>query len=230
MSLDPLQLPEPTPAPKQAWMLTFADLLSLLLTFFVMMYAMSQIEQVRWQEYTDSLTARLNPSQKSEYLVQQPETLTVKRKPLANDLSYLHTVMLERMENQKVFKGITLQRRERELVIMLPQQSLFDSGNLGMSAQGREMINGLSETLGLIGNQIEIATDVGRPAPKGKEYILEWELSLTRAANLAQALHEAGYAYGINLLGYGERNRRNSPLAVADSRVEIVIRERQAGP
>ena len=41
-------------------MITFADLLSLVLTFFVLLYAMSSLEDEKWHEISHSLAQRLN--------------------------------------------------------------------------------------------------------------------------------------------------------------------------
>ena len=40
---------EPTPA-DMGWLLTFADLISLLITFFVLLYSMKVVDTQRWDE------------------------------------------------------------------------------------------------------------------------------------------------------------------------------------
>ena len=45
----------------KGWMITFADLLSLMLAFFVLLFAMSKVEVDSWKALVDSLSNRLNP-------------------------------------------------------------------------------------------------------------------------------------------------------------------------
>lgn len=48
--------------PTQAWMLTFADLTSLLLCFFVLFYATLVVDTARWQTLVGSLAANFAPA------------------------------------------------------------------------------------------------------------------------------------------------------------------------
>lgn len=43
-----------------AWMATFSDLMNLLLCFFVLLFAMSNIDEEKWEELANSLSSRLN--------------------------------------------------------------------------------------------------------------------------------------------------------------------------
>ena len=43
------------------WLVTFTDLIALLLAFFVMLYSMSAVVPEPWEKMTNSLVARLNP-------------------------------------------------------------------------------------------------------------------------------------------------------------------------
>ena len=48
--------------PSAIWLLTFTDLVALLLTFFVMLFAMSNVKIDRWKEMIDTLSQSLNPA------------------------------------------------------------------------------------------------------------------------------------------------------------------------
>ena len=47
-------------ASRQSWMLTFTDLVSLLLTFFVLLFSMSTLEIEKWEAITASLSRSLD--------------------------------------------------------------------------------------------------------------------------------------------------------------------------
>lgn len=48
------------PASDRAWIVTFADLAALMLTFFVMMFAMSGVKSDLWRSTVNSLTQALH--------------------------------------------------------------------------------------------------------------------------------------------------------------------------
>jgi len=52
---DPSCPPAESQRSSQAWLVTFTDLVALMLTFFVMLFAMSKVEQRKWQNLTDAL-------------------------------------------------------------------------------------------------------------------------------------------------------------------------------
>ena len=47
----------------QMWLLTFTDLVSLMLTFFVMLFSMSNVKLDRWDNVIDSLSQSLAPEE-----------------------------------------------------------------------------------------------------------------------------------------------------------------------
>ena len=49
-----------------AWMVTFADLTALMLTFFVLLFSMSKVETSHWEAIVDSLKHELNPSKSGQ--------------------------------------------------------------------------------------------------------------------------------------------------------------------
>ena len=51
----------------QAWLVTFTDLVALMLTFFVMLFAMSKIEHRQWQNLTDALAQDLDAVREGRY-------------------------------------------------------------------------------------------------------------------------------------------------------------------
>jgi len=47
------------PAGIPAWMVTFGDMMSLLLCFFIMLFALSQITPIKWEAFVETLQARM---------------------------------------------------------------------------------------------------------------------------------------------------------------------------
>ena len=45
-----------------AWLVTFADMVSLVLTFFVLLFSMSNVKVDKWENMIDALSQSLNPT------------------------------------------------------------------------------------------------------------------------------------------------------------------------
>ena len=83
-----------TPPGPPIWMLSLADLISLLLTFFVMLFAMSSVKVDRWDEVVDSLSQSIRPApvDPTDEPTSQMNIPRVYRKPAMN-LDYLSSVI-----------------------------------------------------------------------------------------------------------------------------------------
>ncbi|MFP4387114.1 MAG: flagellar motor protein MotB, partial [Alphaproteobacteria bacterium] len=49
------------------WLITFTDVMALMLTFFVLLYSMSSPQEEKWKEMTRGLTQKLNAFEAAEY-------------------------------------------------------------------------------------------------------------------------------------------------------------------
>ncbi len=205
----------------QAWLLTFTDLVVLLLTFFVLNYSMSILEQDKWQEIVAALSEHMR--------IERPAVLPV---PAADfgidfldetpgvDLDYLKALLQQRPSLQ----GVLLNRLSDRLVLSLPNDLLFDPGSILLRAEGREVLDALGKGLSYIDNRIEVA---GHADPTVARNVSNWELSLMRAISASQVLKKRS-GQTVVARGYGDSryDRRPAELANWDSfarRVDIVI-------
>lgn len=110
MEDDPLLMPE-VPPTNNAWMITFSDLISLLLTFFVMMFAMSDVKIDKWKNLTDTLSKNLNPARVDSSAI--PTAVfnidSLFRKPAIN-LDYLAGILEESISADPSLAGTNVIR------------------------------------------------------------------------------------------------------------------------
>jgi chemotaxis protein MotB len=224
--------------PKNAWMLTFADLLSLILTFFVLMYAMSSLEEVRWKQITSSLSQRLNPNQVGK-TVTPTEQLSITKidVPQAKDLQYLYTIITEKFASNEVSAKILKARlMEDELILSLPADVAFNPGTDTLAPQAKDLVGFLGDVVGTIGNHIDVVGHADpNPIKEGGAFPSNWELSLSRAMVVADMLKYHGYMYKINVFGRASSTLENLSGEVPEAeryqylrRVDIVIRHNRA--
>ncbi len=177
-------------APTTPWMLTFADLVSLMLTFFVLMFALSGVKAEPFQALAASLSHALNPP-----LVRPAESGPALRnvdrvatRP-GDELPYLAGLLGNVIAEVPALKGATLALYDDRLELVLPPQAVFGEG-AGVSPAARPAISALAQALGGIGNRVTVAVR----AP-------DWTLALARAGALANALRAAGLDRALRVNG-----------------------------
>jgi len=192
------------PDNSQAWLLTFTDLSALMLTFFVLLFSMSSINDSDWQNLIDALSTRLDRVQQVTVALPQSEKAAdaVEREP-GSDLDYLAAVLTEQMGANPLLAKVQVARKDGHLVISVPGDLLFSPGSTGLSEAGEKAAFSLASVLRSLRNVIEIAGHAD-PTPAPTPYPSNWELSLARAAVLSGLLSKVGYKGEILVRGYGD--------------------------
>ncbi len=188
----------------QAWMVTFTDLVALLITFFVMLFAMSQVEERKWQNLTDALANNLDAVREVTVALpaDEPDLEAVEPVP-GVDLDYLATLLRQHMADEPSLDGGIVTRLADRLVISLPSDLLFAPGQVGLAEAGERATYALGGLLRNVNNRIEVAGHADPRAPRGR-FVSNWELSLVRALAVAEMLRRAGYKGEVTTRGHGD--------------------------
>ncbi len=214
-------------APSRAWMITFTDLVSLMLTFFVLLFAMSHVKIGDWQSTIQALSQSLNPSrQPVTGLSSAPYNIATSFRRQAVDLDYLASVLGQAIRADAGLAGGKVVRLEDQVVISLPGDLLFAPSQTQLSERAGVAVFRLGGMLRNIDNEIGVQ---GFSAPDATIRDGVWEQSLGRAVAVANALRRSGYTGDIPVYGYGDSRFKMLPempeparRAVAQ-RVDIVV-------
>jgi len=213
-----------------AWMITFTDLVSLMLTFFVLLFSMSSIKVDRWNDVIDALSQSLNPSStKAQSSATSSFNIATLFRKRAINLDYLSSVLEEAVANDELLASSQLMRLEDRLVIALPGDLLFQPGNAVLADDAKKALFNLGGVLRNIGNQIGINGHTDPAPPTRSQYTSNWELSMGRATAVANALKRSGYTEDIISFGYASSRYKELPempeaeRRVLGRRVDIVV-------
>jgi chemotaxis protein MotB len=218
--------------PKTAWMITFADLVSLMLTFFVLLFSMSSVKIDQWDAMIDTMTQTLNPGKITTVAAATAKFNigTIFRRQATN-LDYLSGVLSAGVANDPLLSSSRIMQLDDRLVIALPGDLLFPPGKATMPDEARSALFTLGSLLRNVGNQIGVNghTDPTPPAPD-KGFDSNWELSLARASAVANALRSSGYTDDIIAYGYADSRFSQLPKDISPEdraklgrRVDIVV-------
>ncbi|WP_282607979.1 flagellar motor protein MotB [Pelagibius sp. Alg239-R121] len=206
----PLLTEAPRPSNSStAWMVTFTDLVALMLTFFVLLYSMSRLDVVQWQNLTGSLARSLDSVTESTAVKPkaQLDIAPVRFVPGA-DLDYLANVLSERLRTDDTLSQALFRNQGDRLVISLPDALIFDAGSEELGAQAEQTMFALGGVFRTISNSIEIVSypigkDRKNSSPEESRTAREaaWTQALSRAITLSRLLAGAGYAGAIRPKG-----------------------------
>ena len=215
-----------------AWLVTFADLIALLLAFFVMMYATQRVELGDWQAMVESLSRsfKVEESRSVEGRAAERNVRAV-RTHRGADLGYLESLITGVRNNQASLAGMMIRRLSDRLIISFPGELLFGPGRVDPVPAAQKRIVLLTEILRNIPNRVEVFGHTDPTRVLGLVFESNWELSLARADAVAAMMVGAGYDRAID--SFGLADSRFSELADVPSvqqrqtlarRVDIVIR------
>ena len=217
------------------WLITFTDIMGLMLTFFVMMFAMSEPKHDQFAEMAAALNSELNPFYGQAQNAGPEDTLDVNKIDFdrALDINYLKALINAVIEKDDVLKSnAVLTPQGDHLVLSLPQALLFETGRADLKEAGTRTLYTLGGSFSRMKNKLDLVGHADpRPIDGAKgSYASNWELSLARAAAVAASMDKVGYTDPVTIRGaasgrYQELNGivdENQRLELS-RRVDIVI-------
>ena len=220
------------------WVTTFADLMSLLLTFFVLLYSMSELKVENFFIAAESLreamgsTAETPPDSIIGLMMESadPETVIEPLSAESNDgsgdddqverVAAEYLALLEGQLRTSVEEAglddsqIEIIRDDDGLYLRIRNAALFESAQVRVRPQAEALL----VTLSSITSEIVIPTIVAGHADSRPistpAFASNWELSAARAAGVARLMYENGHpASRLEVESYGEHR----PLASNES-------------
>ena len=224
--IDPgFEVPPESPPANRVWMIIFTDLVSLMLTFFVLLFSMSSVQVDRWDEMIDALSQTLNPSSEKTVTAVTAEynIATIFRKRAVN-LDYLGSVLEDTVTKDPVLSRSQLMRLEDRLVVSLPGDLFFAPGRAELSERAGQALFVLGGVLRNVGNQIGVNGHTDPTPPTGTLFKSNWELSMARAVVVANALRRVGYSEDITAYGYADGQFSELPDILPEERMSLARR------
>ena len=191
--------------PSMDWLLTFADLVSLLITFFVLLYSMKVIDTQRWDEMKGSFSGVF--SIREAIVFHQPDKTTTVEKvdsATADNLDYIQSLMMKRFKENKVLQFAAMDRNYEldRLTITLPSSILFESGGVELKKEGQEAMLLLGEVMLYLDNRIEVGGHTDPYPISNIAYPTNWELAMVRSIRVAENLESQGVPGPIVAVSY----------------------------
>ncbi|GIV61239.1 MAG: membrane protein [Rhodothermaceae bacterium] len=211
------------------WMTTFSDMTTLLLTFFVMIVAMSEVEVKKFKEalsYFQGRTSFLN----HDAVIPPPAQQIITPRPESTNIAEKYEAVLKYLKEKGLEDKVQVNLREEGVHVMISDSVMFRSGEAEIIEPSRSLLKMIAGVLSedIAGVLVEGHTD-DRPIHTSR-YPSNWELSAARAAAVVRFLLEQNSALPPEryaAVGYGEFQPVASNTTAAgrakNRRVEILF-------
>jgi len=212
----------------ERWLLTYSDLITLLMIFFVVMYASSNADTTKYKQLSQSLNVAFNGggasiigndsatsvSNSTVTVVDpiSPETIAAQTKALEeNKMEAIKQNVDNYLKQNGLSSSVATKIDERGLEVSLKTSLLFDVGKAEVKEVSSKKLISIGKLINHINNYVRIEGHTDSTPISNNEFTSNWQLSAIRATNVTELLiSKAGISpKRISAVAYGE----NRPVA-----------------
>lgn len=218
----------------ERWLITYADLITLLMVFFIVLYSMSRADVAKFARLQASLKKAFKvevlqgdvptslhgddgssapTSVIQEVIASSPAVVPDSR--MVTTLEELRGELLRFPQAQQT-NHVQIGAGRDGVAISLSGNVLFDSGRADLKPEGLVLLDALAERFRDMANELRVEGHTDNIPIETSLYPSNWELSSARATTVGRYLVERGGVRPARVIaaGYGE----NRPVSSNDSR------------
>jgi chemotaxis protein MotB len=230
------------------WVVSYADFITLLFAFFVVMYAISSLNEGKYRVVSNALQAAFGvaPAAPAPVALVSAQPVVVMPSPRIDP----GLARARREERELKDAGERLARAlapladkgaarvsltPRGVVVEIGASALFASAEAKLDAAAAPTLKELAGVLAALPNALHVEGHTDNVPIATAQFPSNWELSSARAAAVARLLIDAGVPAGrVAVLGYGDTR----PLVANDDadararnrRVNVLVLARESAP
>ncbi|HFE38831.1 MAG TPA: flagellar motor protein MotD, partial [Gammaproteobacteria bacterium] len=202
------------------WLVSYADFITLLFAFFVVMYAVSSVNEGKYKQISSSLNAvfsnepkTLKPIQvgdvshsKKTNVIDRPEAKAMDSgETQAENLKAMGDKIEQEILASLQSDEITLHRSEDWLEVEMNSNILFHSGEFQLVNSAMPILRKIAVILAGYPNPINVEGFTDNIPIRTAIFRSNWELSAARAASVVHMFAKSGVEPGrMSAIGYGE--------------------------
>jgi hypothetical protein len=204
---------------KNAWMAIFSDLLSLLLTFFILLFVIGEQSKGRWQDVSATLVDKFNPQNDFSDNFQSDV-----------DVDYLYQVLQDKILKHVELKDVYIGDMGDKLLMSMPMSSLFVSENSSqLKPESHYIIYLLASTFFEIENEIWVNAAVDTSITSYDHIPKKMAKALDRAQAITELLKKNSLVTNIKFFlldkhHYNINFANREDLRYSD-RIDIVVND-----
>lgn len=228
----------------ESWLVPYADILTLLLALFIVLFASADANKTKFTQMAQSLSAAFSgsPSVFDNNTAISPEINSTKPDQTKDDPSKEQAHLKETVQLLEVKKEIDKYINKNNLVgdlntaltedglmIRIKDSALFPSGSADLRPESQRLGNEIAKMLATLPQKVVVSGHTDNVPINTREFPSNWELSSKRAINFMKSLLAQGNLQPerFSAIGYGEYRSMAANDAeegrAKNRRVEVLI-------
>jgi chemotaxis protein MotB len=223
---------------EERWLLTYADMITLLMALFIVMYAISTTDVRKLTVLAQSLSAAFNADimqgQQAISISNGQDATVVQEQsasgtsPVQSDLKAIKAALEDYAIGQGLGGEVEVGMAPQGIVIRLNDALLFSSGRAHLDAHALKIVKQVADIIKPLPNAVRIEGNTDDQAPDGVLYSSNWDLSTDRALAVLKAMVDMGIDPSrMSALGNAQYNPITASVDDAsrakNRRVDIVV-------
>lgn len=179
------------------WLATYGDMVTLLLTFFVMLYASSSVDDQKWQYIYQAFQSRgkyLNEyidhpnhtADEGSYVQDEEPGNAGGTGEMPQSFDRLYIYLSEYVEENQISDAVSVSKDSAHIYISFDSNVFFDGNSSELKQEGRDIIDGISPGIKAVQSSIQLLTVSGHTADVGVSEVNDWDLSSARASSVVK--------------------------------------------
>lgn len=220
------------------WIISYADFITLLFAFFVVMYAISSVNISKYKSLSEGMKSAFDKKDQNKAI---KSSQTIKDGPEEKKVNGSYNDGLDELSkslSDLEDGNYKINRQDGWIELQIKAGSLFDSGEADLKGEALIKLMQLADKLKNYPNPVVIEGYTDNLPIQTPQYPSNWELSATRAATVGRILNGYGIDTGrILVTGYGDQypvsdntteagrslNRRVNIIIAANRKVDRLI-------
>lgn len=188
------------------WLLTYADMITLLLAFFVVMYSMSQVDAKKFGRMAEALNGVLRGGESILNTYDKPHLDDGHGLLKLGNLRMIQTRFRKQFEDLGKESDVETEITERGLVVHIVESALFGQGSAILKPRATGILDLIAGQIQGIPNHIRVEGHTDDRSINTARFPSNWELSSARATEVVRYFTDN---HGLqpnraSALGYGK--------------------------
>lgn len=184
-----------------SWTMTFGDMMSLLLCFFILMFSMSDIKLAKFMAAAESMRQGFGQADVEQSDTKQSlpggqmadSSSVISADAVEEDLETIRKKLQQYIENKDLENKLDVRRDAVGVTLRIQDVVLYKSGQARISKDGMAIIGDLAKIVMAIDYPLAVGGHTDNVPIKTRAFPSNWELSAARAGGVARILVEHGY-------------------------------------
>ncbi|MCC6071300.1 flagellar motor protein MotD [Massilia sp. GCM10020059] len=209
----------------ERWLISYADFITLLFAFFVVMYAISVVNEGKYRVFSDSLgdafgrKEKANPGSAAIEPLIPMDNIAARRKleALRREQSRL-SLLAKKLDNtlSPLVKAgkVSITQTGRGVTVDINASALFAPGEATITSEARQPLHAIAQLLAEDSHEVQVEGHTDSAPISNSVFPSNWELSAARASSVVRLFIDSGMPAGrLTAVGHAA----NVPIALNDT-------------